>query len=85
MKHIKLYKVTFNHYYNDTDYNTVSTAYYNEYNNYVGEDGKKCGTNNNHYLYIPKPFLIREDEIEKYRKYGCGYKSLEYVGSIVEE
>jgi hypothetical protein len=36
-------------------------------------------------LYIPSPFIICEDEIEKYKKYGCGYKSLEYVGSIIEE
>ena len=41
--------------------------------------------NNIEYLHIPSPFLIREDEIEKYKKYGCGYESLEYVGSIIEE
>ena len=37
MKHIKMYKVTFNYYYNKTDYNTVSTYKFDEYNNYIGE------------------------------------------------
>ena len=87
MKHIKIYKVEFNHYYNDTDYHTVSSARLDEYNDFVDEDGKNIAFdgNNIEYLYIPSPFLIREDEIEKYKKYGCGYESLEYVGSIIEE
>lgn len=84
MKHIKMYEVTFN-YYNATGYNTVSTYKFNEYNNYVGEDGKSADIKNGDYLHIPNPFIIREDEIEKYKKYGCGYKSLRYVGSIIEE
>ena len=87
MKHIKMYKVIFNHYYNDTNLNMVSSMKLDEYNDYVDEDGKKVsvGGNNYEYLDIPCPFIIREDEIEKYKKYGCGYKSLEYVGSIIEE
>ncbi len=85
MKHIKMYKVEFNHYYNTTEVHTVSSGYYDEYNRWVGEDGKESSINNIDYLYIPNPFIIREDEIEKYKKYGCGYKSLEYVGSIIEE
>ena len=85
MKHIKMYKVTFNYYYNNTDYNTVSTYKFDEYNNYVGENGKEASVGNGSYLHIPNPFIIREDEIEKYKKYGCGYKSLEYIGSIIEE
>ena len=85
MKHIKMYKVTFNHYFNNTDRNTVDTCYYDEYHNYVGEDGKEPKLDNIHYLYIPNIFIIREDEIEKYKKFGCGYESLEYVGSIIEE
>ena len=40
MKHVKMYKVTFNHYYNDTDYHTVSSARLDEYNDFVDEDGK---------------------------------------------
>lgn len=85
MKHIKMYKVTFNHYFNNTDRNTVNTCHYDEYHNYVGEDGKEPKFDNIHYLYIPNIFIIREDEIEKYKKFGCGYESLEYVGSIIEE
>lgn len=84
MKHTKMYKVTFNHYYNDSDYNTISSMKLNEDNYFVDEDGKENGSNYD-YLHIPYPFIIREDEIEKYKKYGCGYKSLEYVGSIIEE
>ena len=85
MKHVKMYKVEFNHYYNNTDYHTVSSARFDEYNNYVGEDGKEPTLKNHEYLYIPNPFIIREDEIEKYKKFGCGYKSLEYIGSVIEE
>ena len=85
MKHIKMYEVTFNHYYNDYDYHTVSSARFNEYNDDVGEDGKEATFKNHEYLHIPNPFIIREDEIEKYKKFGCGYKSLQYVGSIIEE
>lgn len=82
MKHIKLYKVIFNYYINN---NEISSAKYNEFNKYVGEDGKEISINNVSYLYIPNPFIIKEDEIEKYKKYGCGYKSLEYIGSLLEE
>lgn len=84
MKHIKMYKVIFNNY---TDYNrdTVNSGYYDEYNHYVGEDGKEPKFDNIHYLHIPDVFVIREDEIEKYKKFGCGYESLEYIGSIIEE
>ena len=59
----------------------------NEHNQFVDEDGKNVSFDGNKYDYldIPSPFLIREDEIEKYKKFGCGYKSLEYVGSILEE
>ena len=69
MKHIKMYKVTFNHYYNTTDFHTVSSGYYDEYNKWVGEDGKEPTLKNHEYLYIPNPFIIREDEIEKYFKF----------------
>lgn len=87
MKHIKMYKVVFNHYYNYSDLNKVSSMKLDEYNEFVDEDGKNIsfGGNNYKYLDIPNSFIIREDEIEKYKKYGCGYKSLEYVGSIIEE
>ena len=84
MKHVKMYKIIFNNYFNN-DKNTVSSCYYNEYHHYVGEDGQEPTIANTKYLYLPNIFIIREDEIEKYKKYGCGYKSLEYVGSIMEE
>ena len=84
MKHIKMYKVTFNHY--GSDEHVVSSARLNEYNEFVDEKGEKLSAHAKDYSYIypPSPFLIREDEIEKYKKYGCEYKSLEYVGSIME-
>ena len=87
MKHIKMYKVVFNYYYNYSNLNKVSSMRLNEYNEFVDEDGKNVSFEGNNYQYldIPNPFIIREDEIEKYKKYGCGYKSLEYVGSIIEE
>ena len=82
-----MYKVVFNNYCNYSNLNKVSSMKLNEYNDFVDEDGKLISDNGNNYKYldIPNPFIIREDEIEKYKKYGCGYKSLEYVGSIIEE
>lgn len=87
MKHIKMYEVQFNDYYNNTDYTRVSSYKLNEYGSYVDEDGKSISLDGNNYvtINIPFPFIIREDEIEKYKRYGCGYKSLKYVGSIIEE
>ena len=87
MKHIKMYKVVFNNYYNYSNLNKVSSMKLNEYNEFVDEDGKNVSYKGSNYQYlnIPNPFIIREDEIEKYKKYGCGYKSLEYIGSIIEE
>ena len=34
------------------------------------------------YLNVPSPFLIKEYEIESYKKWGGGYKSLEFVGYL---
>ena len=87
MKHIKMYKVVFNNYYNYSNLNKVSSMKLNEYNEFVDEDGKNVSYKGNNYQYldIPNPFIIREDEIEKYKKFGCGYKSLEYIGSVIEE
>ena len=35
------------------------------------------------YLQIPEGgLLVRESELEKYRKFGHGYKNIELVGSI---
>ena len=42
MKHIKMYKVVFNYYYNYSDLTKVSSMRLNEYNEFVDEDGKKC-------------------------------------------
>ena len=89
MKYVKLYQVVFIHY-SDYSKNKVSTGHYNTYGDFVGEDGNpvnstKVNLTNIKYLNLPDKFIIREDEIEKYRKYGCGYQSLEYIGSIIEE
>ena len=38
------------------------------------------------YIDVGKePFLIREDEIEKYRGYGKGIKRMVFVGNLVIE
>ena len=34
------------------------------------------------YLNTPRPFLIKESEIEFYKKCGDGFKSLEFVGYL---
>ena len=30
----------------------------------------------------PSPFLVKESDLEKYREYGDGYRSIEFVGKI---
>ena len=40
----------------------------------------------NEYIDVGKePFLIREDEIDKYRGYGKGIKTMVFVGNLVIE
>lgn len=35
------------------------------------------------YLDVGKePFLIRESELEKYREYGNGFRTVKFVGNI---
>ena len=68
MKEEKVYFVKFNLYTNGT-YLTV--AYHNDID----------GTSE--YLDIPYGgLLIRESELEKYRKFGNGYKTIKLVGSM---
>ena len=92
MKEVKMYKVMFNEYYNELVYhqNKISTAHYNSDGQYVDENGTNISMNidkkaSYETLTIPNPFLIREDEIEKYKKYGNGYCSIDYVGSVLVE
>ena len=92
MKEVKMYKVMFNEYHNELVYhhNKISTAHFNLDGEYVDEDGMNISMNidkkaNYETLTIPNPFLIREDEIEKYKKYGNGYHSIDYVGSVLVE
>ena len=69
-KFIKLYEVTFNTYTNWTN-DTVA--------NYEDEEDT-C------YITIPKTgLIIREDEIELYKKYGNGFASLTIVGEMLVE
>ena len=39
---------------------------------------------NHHYLDVGKEVvLIKESDLEKYRKYGQGYRNCEFVGNII--
>lgn len=68
MKEEKVYFVKFNDYTNST-YSTVRYSNIEE-----GQD---------EYLDIPYGGLvIRESELEKYRKFGNGYKTIKLVGSM---
>ena len=84
MKHTKMYKVTFNHYYNDSDYNTISSMKLNEDNYFVDEDGKENGSNYD-YLHIPYPFIIREDEIEKYKNMVVDINPLNMLAVLLKK
>ena len=35
------------------------------------------------YLAVGHNFLIKESEIEKYRKFGQGYRNLKFVGELI--
>ena len=35
------------------------------------------------YLDVGHNFLVRESELEKYRKFGQGYRSIKYVGELI--
>ena len=68
MKRIKIYSVVFVQYTNCLR-DTVSTD---------EEDWDKVK-----YLTIPKTgLLIREDELDEYKKYGQGFKSITLVGEM---
>lgn len=47
---------------------------------------KKPGDiHNNEYLNVGREgFLVREDELEKYRQYGGGFRSVTFVGNMVD-
>lgn len=55
-----------------------------EYTNFLNDtvsDGNKDWSKLN-YLNVGHNFLIKESDIEKYRVYGHGYRSLTFVGEI---
>jgi len=60
-----------------------------KYSNYARDtvstydDSYSYDTSKIEYLKVGKePFLIRESEIEKYRKFGNGYRNLEFIGCM---
>ena len=71
MKLEKVYKVTFMQYTNALK-DTVSDW-----------DGEYDTLGDSNYLEVGKePFLLRECELQKYQKYGGGFRSIEFVGNI---
>lgn len=67
MKLEKVYAVTF-------------MQYTNFMNDTVSDNNKDWSKLN--YLNVGQNFLIKESDIEKYRVYGGGYRSLTFVGEI---
>ena len=58
-----------------------------EYTNYsrdtVCDESKKIG--HGQYLHVGKePFLVKESDLEKYKNYGGGYRSVVFVGYLEE-
>lgn len=87
MKEIKLYKVTFNEYCSTYNSKTmISTAHHNLDGDYVDEKGRNLTVSiseDYETLNIPKDFIIKENEIEYYKKFGNGIRTLEYIGSML--
>lgn len=55
---------------------------FNKFTNYCGN----CVSDSNHESYIDIPdsgLLVREDELEMFRKYGDGYRTTKLVGEIL--
>ena len=38
-----------------------------------------------HYISTPTPFIIKESDIDYYRKFGGGFKSLRFAGYLLRE
>ena len=74
MKKVKIYKITFRRYTNFS-HDTVSDRTDESYSDHTTSKYLSIGSD---------PFLIREDEIEKYRYWGCGIESLTFVGHMLE-
>ena len=68
---VKMYKVKFLNYTNGME-------------NAVSDDSR-----NMDYIDIPKetkPYIIlKESQLEKYKRYGNGYASVEYIGSTIDD
>lgn len=78
LKPIKLYKVAFNRYYHMIcEEEGFTRVQYKPDEQDIDNEPKL--------LIIPETFIIREDEFEKYKDYGCGFHKLEYVGSMLEK
>lgn len=71
---VKVYSVQFNEYTNSSN-DTVT--YYKDGN------AANSSLSNTTYISIPKGgLLLLEDELEEYRKFGNGYESIKFVGSL---
>ena len=68
MNYEKIYKVTFMKYTNAME-NTVS-------------DHPGSGRGDCTYLDTSEPFLVRESELDLYRHFGGGFRSIEFVGML---
>lgn len=74
MKKVKIYSVVFRRYTNCSR-DTISDR---------TEDSLSDLTTSKYLDVGRDPFLIREDEIEKYRYWGCGIESLTFVGHMFD-
>lgn len=45
-------------------------------------DGKSSSIKDIKYLKVGHNFLLRESQLEKYRKFGGGYKNIKFVGYL---
>ena len=70
-KEEKIYAVEFN-------------SYTNALNNVVSDGNKEIGKTK--YIHIPEGgLLVKESELDEYRKYGNGFASTKFVGTILTE
>lgn len=80
-KPIKLYKVIFNEYTNCMCNCVLAEMEYKELdlNGKIVNEGTET-----EYLRIPKTgtLVIREDELDLYKKFGNGFKTIELVGEM---
>lgn len=48
------------------------------------KDAVSCDTDDLHYIDTKEPVLVRESDLDKFKEYGQGFRTITYVGVLKE-